>query len=586
MTIAYNRRLHLPPSLSILLGLALCLASMAALAEPDVFALGNGQHGALKVQQEDITINLATPLTAPAASGDRALSVGGTAGFAAGELVLVLQMVADGSVPASGTPAPLDLSASGAGRWEFARLESVDATHLNLTAPLAFGFAAPGSQVVRVPEYTSVHVLPNGSLLAPPWDGRSGGVLAFLATGTVLNQGVISADGAGFRGGVFAPSSAQRTGCTELDQSASTGGSAKGEGLYSTAPGAPATGYGALGNGGGGGNCRDAGGGGGGHGSAGGQGGYSTSTDGSRDVGGRGGAALRYEPLSRLMFGGGGGSGSGTSATPGTSGGAGGGLIYLRAGDLQGSKGVIRANGLPADSTTEGAGGGGAGGHITVRTAGGLDCSDIEARGGDGGNNTDPVLHGPGGGGGGGVVLLQGATPTCAATVLPGLAGLAAADTNGGTNGATPTANAQADAPGVQATIAEAFSVPTVQWVLPADGESTGLRPTLQGTTQGGGRVTLLLDDAPLGTLDVPAEGTFTFEPTADLAPGPHQLRAFAERLGVRGATSDPRAFTVGSLTPLALDVGCGCGATPPTGSALFMLTGLLLGRVRRRDAR
>lgn len=562
-----------------LLGLGLCLLSTAVWAEPDVFGLGNGQHGALRVQRVDTTINLAVPLTTPVAAGGTTLGVADTTGFAAGELVLVHQVFAGGTPPASGTPPPLDLNPTGAGRWELARLESVDATGLRLTAPLVSSFTAPGSQVVRVPEYSSVHVQPDSTLLAPPWNGGSGGVLAFLATDAVLNQGVISADGAGFRGGAHGALNTRLTGCTELDQSWETGGSDKGEGLFSLPPFEHLHGYGALGNAAGGGNCRDGGGGGGGHGSAGGQGGRSAANDGSRDVGGRGGAALRYEPLSRLMFGGGGGAGAGTTANNGTSGGAGGGLIYIRARDLQGSQGVIRANGQSAGSAVGGAGGGGAGGHITLRVERRLDCTGIEARGGNGGANTDTaMLRGPGGGGGGGVVLVQGATLTCAATVLPGVAGQVPA---GGTHGATPTAEAQPDLQGVVTSINESFSPPVVQWVLPANGESTGPRPQLQATTQGGARVALFLDEAPLGSLEVPADGRFTFDFAADLAPGPHQVRAYAERLGVRGATSDPRAFTVGPLTPLELDVGCGCGATSPTGSAVLGAAVLLLVRLR-----
>ncbi len=570
-----------------LLSIGFCLVSTAVLAEPDVFGLGNGQHGQLRVQRVDTTINIATPLTAAAASGATALSVGSTTGFAAGELVLVLQVFAEGAAPASGTPAPLELSSTGAGRWEFARLQGVEGNSLRLTAPLVSGYSAPGSQVVRVPEYTSVHVQPDSSLLAPAWNGSSGGVLVFLATDAVLNQGIISADGAGFRGGGFSASNARLTGCTELDQSEATGGSRKGEGLFSAASGAPTHGHGALGNGAGGGNCRDAGGGGGGHGGAGGKGGYTASSDASRDVGGRGGGALRYEPLSRMMFGGGGGAGSGTGGGgAGTSGGAGGGIIYIRARDLQGSQGIVRANGRAAAAGNGGAGGGGAGGHITVRVERRVDCTGIEARGGAGGANTDSTPHGPGGGGGGGVVLLQGSTLTCSAVALPGVAGQAAA-AGGGTHGATPTVDSQPEAQGEVTSVNESFNPPAVQWVLPTDGENTGPRPQLQGTTQEGATVSLFLDEAPIGTLVVPPGGTFLYQPTTDLAAGPHPVRAYAERLGVRGATSDPRSFTVGALQPLELDVGCGCGASPSGGSAVFVLAVLLAERLRRaRDTR
>ena len=81
-------------------------------------------------------------------------------------------------------------------------------THRPATSPRR----SPPPSPPRAPRWSACPSTPartcslRGSLLAPPWDGRSGGVLAFLATDAVLNQGLISADGAGFRGGVFSAS--------------------------------------------------------------------------------------------------------------------------------------------------------------------------------------------------------------------------------------------------------------------------------------------------------------------------------------------------------------------------------------------
>jgi hypothetical protein len=580
--------------LRVLLGLALCVATGPVLAEPDTFGLGNGQHGALRVQQMNVTINIATALTASAAADSKTLSVMDSAGFAAGELVLVLQVSSEGPVPEAGSPGPIDLNASpGAGHWEFARLESVGNGVLNLTAPLVSAFVAPGSQVVRVPEYTSVHVQPSSSIRVTPWNGSSGGVLAFLATDAVLNQGTLNADSAGFLGGVFAVSATRVTGCTDLNQSEATGGAQKGEGIFKSVAGAPTHGYGALGNGGGGGNCEDGGGGGGGHGGVGGKGGFTTSTDGSRDVGGRGGLALSYSPLKRMSFGGGGGAGAGNTAAGGgkggTSGGAGGGIIYIRARDFQGSQGVIRANGQSAaSSTTEGAGGGGAGGHITLRMEDRLDCAGVEARGGAGGSNSALEPHGPGGGGAGGVVMLQGKTITCSAVAPAGVAGTAAAAGDGATYGATPSAEQQTENQGVITSVPEPYLLPAVpSWVVPAEGEMTGTRPELQGKAQAGTVVTVLLNGQLLGTVTAADDGTFTIQPSEDLPLGPYEVRAWAERLDLRSPTSAPRAFTVGLLSPTALQVGCGCGATSAAGSGVFLLLwGLLAGLSRRRAGR
>jgi hypothetical protein len=581
--------------LGALLSLGVCLAAMPARAEPDTFGLGNGQHGALMVQQLNTSINLATPLTASVSAGSKALTVADATGFAAGELVLILQLSSSGPAPDASPAVPLELAPLDAGRWELARLESMAPGQLNLTAPLVSAFAVSGTQVVRVPEYTSVHVRSATSLVAPPWNGSSGGVLAFLATQAVLNQGLISAEGAGFRGGTFVLGSSGSTGCMELNQSQQTGGSQKGEGLFSTSPGAHTHGYGALAQGAGGGNCDDGGGGGGGHGGAGGKGGFTASSDGSRDVGGRGGQALSYAPLTRLMFGGGGGAGAGDSNGSGngrgSSGAAGGGIIYVRAQDFQGSQGRIVASGSSAPGAPHaGAGGGGAGGFISLRVEGRLDCAGAEANGGNGGDDQESKLHGPGGGGGGGVVLLQGQMMTCTASVLPGVAGTLPGSLGGTSYGATPTTAAQPESQGMTTSVSEPFALPAVpHWVTPAEGEASGPRPQLEGTGQPGSTVQVVLNGQVLGSVEVSAAGSFTLPLSADLAPGPYQLSATAERLGVRSAPSEPRAFTVtltepGPGSPLALKVGCGCGASEAAGGLwLFAWGGLLLGATRRR---
>lgn len=572
-----------------LLSLSLCLLTGTALAEPDAFELGNGQHGALRVQQANTVLNTATALTATVREGSKTLLVADVTGFAAGELVLVLQVYADGAAPGPGTPGPIDLNNSNAGYWELARLESVTPGALGLAAPLLSSFSAPGAQVVRVPEYTSVHIQPAASVVAPPWNGSSGGVLAFLATDGVLNQGTLSANAAGFRGGAFAPTPTQSIGCAEPNQSQATGGAQKGEGIASKATSAPTHGFAALANGAGGGNCDDGGGGGGGHGGAGGQGGYTVATDGSRDVGGRGGLALRYSPLTRLMFGGGGGAGAGSTtggAGRGTSGGAGGGLIYIRALDFQGTQGVVSANGESAASSgNDGSGGGGAGGHITIRVKGKLDCAGLQANGGAGGSNADAKAHGPGGGGGGGVVLLQGQAITCSTSVVSGLAGTASAAPGGGQYGATPTAETQSANQGVTTSVPEGFALPdTPTWITPAEGETTGPRPQLQGIAQPGSTVRVLLNGQLLEKVVAGDDGTFALRPSTDLPDGPQEARATSERLGLRSAISDPRTFTV-RTAPTALQVGCGCGAAQAAGGGWLALGVLLLRVCRRRGS-
>ncbi len=420
--------------------IALALISPALVfAEADTFGLGTGRNGDVTFAA-NATPNVYTALTAAAAAAATSLSVASSAGYAAGDLVMVWQATGlTQAASSNGTPAAIDLSASAAGRYEFARINAVtNATTIELTNPLLNAYAANQSQVVRVPEYKNV-TINNGVVLAPQaWNGATGGVLIFFATGTVTNNGSVDANAAGFRGGVYRNVVAAPRGCNALDGQPDLGFASKGEGLVPTGYSANAVGAAGIGgrgvfaNAGGGGDCHNAGGGGGGNGSAGGLGGFSYSgDDGSRDVGGFGGAALSFVGGSRLVLGGGGGAGD-SNNDKGTAGGAGGGVIYVRANVLAGS-GVISAKGAtppapaPADGW-DGAGGGGAGGTIALRIATTATCGaaaiDIDARGGNGGDSDDsPTIVGPGGGGGGGHVLLEASSSNCGVSTDSGLAG-------------------------------------------------------------------------------------------------------------------------------------------------------------------
>ena len=569
-----------------LLALVLGVLPVAVRAEPDAFGLGNGQHGSLRVGSAGFVINDATALTAEASAGATELSVADASAFHAGELVLVLQMGEELSFDALRAAVDeLDARGSGAGRWELARLSEVSAGVLRLRAPLVRRFAAV-SQVVRVPEYTDVRISNSGTLRARPWDGRSGGVLAFLSTGTVFNHGALDVDGLGFRGGSAETGVAGALyDCAAQDGTAPSGGGArKGEGLAGLGEAIPGSGYGRLANGGGGGNCHDAGGGGGGHVGQGGQGGRSSQEAAERDVGGRGGSALRYERTEeRLLLGGGGGAG-----IEGSSGGVGGGIVFVRTREIQGPKprGFITANGLAAPSASGlhgGGGGGGAGGTVHVRLAERLGCTVLSANGGVGASSDTS----PGGGGGGGLLFIQaerGVPADCTATVSAGLSGY----TPTGTRGAEPVA---ADDPlyaGRQDVLNHPFAAPAVpRWVSPGAGEGgVAARPRLEGRTAPGATVQVLLDGAPLGEPVVAdSTGVFSVVPSTELAEGPHEASAWAEQYGYRSAPSAPLGFTVGELV---LQVGFGCGVASGSGAwglGLAVLA-LVLRGVRRGAGR
>jgi hypothetical protein len=587
-----------------LLGL---LAAGVALAEPDSFGLGTGRDGVLRVDQPDTIINRAGQLTVTAAAGTEKLTITNTTAFTAGELVLVHQSLGLLPEPASGDQSSINLESSPVGLFEYARVKFVVGASLQLTAPLQHSYAASVSQVVNVPEYTDVRIVAGASLKAPPWNGSTGGILALLASSMIVNNGTVSADGAGFRGGAFINHPGGE-GCTSLDEAAGVGASYKGEGLVAGRHGT-AAGRGNLATGGGGGNCHSAGGGGGGHIGLGGRGGNTPSqTPQPDEVGGFGGAPVAYLAYQHLIFGGGGGGGSGHVDT-GTPGAAGGGVIIIRADDVVGM-GRFSAMGASADFVTaqgdDGAGGGGAGGAISLRIVRALRCGGANAAGGNGGDARHPQSEsGPGGGGGGGTVFLQAATLACPVSVVAGQPGQSTSV--GGTYGAGPSVVDNGPSYGLEQTVQSPFRVPPTPVVTqPANGE-TGVapRPRIEGTAEPGVIVQLYLDGAPYMRVMPDSTGAFSYSVPTDLAGGTHELRASAEKLGTYSLLSAPNSFDV--VTPVGdggvpdggspdggspdgaapgeFEVGCGCGALPGAGFGIVaLLLSLGAARLRQRE--
>jgi uncharacterized repeat protein (TIGR01451 family) len=451
----------------------------------------------------------------------------------AGDLVLIVQMQ-DASINTTNSNAygsgdvinqgsgQTDMGSSGS--YEYAIADSTVSAEngggtLTLKKPLINTYTSAAAtttsgqrrfQVIRVPQYASAKVL--GTMFATPWDGNVGGILAIDTFGTFdLNGQRLSVNEAGFRGGYGPKNNYQAARTDFVAQTNSSLGSGKGEGVAGTPRflatkalsnvdpinGAPVwtggftdngatngypggdTGRGAPGNAGGGGNYHNAGGGGGGNGGNGGQGGlpWDEGTPSvSKDAGGRpGSSSLTNVPTPmRVFMGGGGGGGEANDAPQGVPGGAGGGIVMLRAGTIinnSTSPGKIYANGTNGDrgafnSNPDGAGGGGAGGTVLIQSRNPSSATiEIQAKGGNGGNterdafynytgslvvpssqpnaNTSQINpntnaygpdnyvygvtpHGPGGGGAGGIVLynINGSSATINPQVNGGASGL------------------------------------------------------------------------------------------------------------------------------------------------------------------
>lgn len=389
-------------------------------ADPGDF--GNGRSGDLTVETPT-QINMCWVLYAVE---DGVLVLDGTGhGLDPGDLLLVWQVQRSGFAT-SGDLDPVTSDETDAGMWQLDRIAEVSEADGNTRVTLrrapfidyGTGTDIGTAQACIVPEHRNVTITETGSLVAAPWDGATGGVVAFLASDTTIIDGVVTASDTGFRGGEMRDPG-ETDNITDLDTSPADGGG-KGEGLDQTSW--ALSGRGNYGNAAGGGNAHNAGGGGGG---CAGSGGYGGSED--SDLGGlpatRGllGAAVEFV-TDRLVLGGGGGAGHQNHDVAGT-GGRGGGVVLIYTQRLIGS-GVIVSNGQPGgdsghnpepDGFPDGAGGGGAGGQVIVTTFASGFTGTVEARGGRGGDLHNPlpgdegnVRMGPGGGGGGGYVEMKG----------------------------------------------------------------------------------------------------------------------------------------------------------------------------------
>lgn len=380
--------------------------------------LGSGGDGPLSVAagMSQTTNSIASAATGT--KGATTLTLTSATGFATGQSVFIHQT-----------------QGMGAGNHELNRIAAIAGTTATLANPLANSYTT-GAQTVVVQQYTNVSVAATGTMVAPAWNGTTGGIMVFQATGNVTIDGTVSMGGRGFRGGgdpvnCF-PGSPSGAGCAISH--GRYGESEAGSSTFGTPDNA---GYGINNGSGGGGGTRGqdcAAGGGGSHATGG-----SPGADGSLGLcivnlkhgGGLAGNLIGSQDLSRQIFVGGGGGEGGPDEDgthPGV-GGNGGGIIVILASSLtvNNATGSIEANGGAGMGGSNafagcggggggmGSGGGGAGGAIRLFTAGAtsLGSGRITTLGGGGATGGSCGPGSPGGNGGlGRIHLRPGAAPT------------------------------------------------------------------------------------------------------------------------------------------------------------------------------
>ena len=405
--------------------------------------VGNGTDGSPHISG---VINKYAYLVDNAFSCTNRLSVNKASIFKPGDLVLIVQMqgalVDESNTASYGTVTDLN----GAGNYEFADVAYVEGNEIVLEYALINSYSESGAtQIIEVPQYENPVVA--GSITCPPWNGKTGGIVALDAIGEVTLEASINVIGKGFRGGEH------ERGLHILDITFDyiaetpdpTWYSRKGEGICGYGVEPFLSGRGAPANGGGGGNIHTTGGGGGANYGTGGDGGWGYPVDMSGDeklVFGLGGHSLHYASGDNKLFMGGGGGAGHEHFGNGTSGARGGGIVLLSCNRLVSNDYDILARGATSASSGaygDGAGGAGAGGTVLLHVNNIQSALDGDIAGGLGGNSIGDGF-GPGGGGGGGFCNVKGINVPVNLVVmspggLPGVAGGSPYGAQGGGNG-------------------------------------------------------------------------------------------------------------------------------------------------------
>jgi hypothetical protein len=475
------------------------LTLLLALGAIDV---GSGKDGDLKVDAGvSLMVNVSTPLVADAPAGTGTLSVGDSLRFHAGQLLLVVQMKVP-LLPQPSDAGVIDLSATSVGDFEFASVLSVTGSEVALAAPLTRGFSSTSSQVLVVPEFRRAAV--DGTVLAPQWDGRSGGLLVMLVSEELTGSGTLSVAGRGFRAAPPVTSTGIWVGSPREVHDA--GALAAGESLLSE----PAWGPGAAVLGGGSGGLTGGAGGGASHSGRGGAG--SSSGDGEA------GYATAYAPRSKLIMGSGGGLlGEDTSywaARPEV--GAGGGVLWVRTARLSGALAFDASGGASSLH------GGASGGLVRIESATTVACRFARASGANGANGGGRRA---GGGGAGGRIVVVGAIAECPMSVAAGL---------GGTEFAgrvlPPYETIDPKAVGDVILIPSSEAPPTPRILSPANLATVSSDTAVGGVVPGGSSVGVRLHASGVrsgeGTTDV--DGAFVILPSGALKAGWNRLTVTA----------------------------------------------------------
>jgi hypothetical protein len=133
------------------------------------------------VVSEALSLNEYHEVSSPILSGSKTIQLETPVSYKKGDLIMVVEMK---SIDANNT-------------YEVAVVEAIAGKKLILSSGLTHSYSAENTQVLNVPEFTKVEITPSGSINSMPWNGHTGGVLAFKTKGNIINNGLISASESG-----------------------------------------------------------------------------------------------------------------------------------------------------------------------------------------------------------------------------------------------------------------------------------------------------------------------------------------------------------------------------------------------------
>jgi len=181
---------------------------------PQVKAETPGKDGSLTVAAANTILNRYAALSSSASAGGSSITVTDIANLypngiasAPGDLLLIYQAQGATIDLTSNTSSYGTVTAyNSAGLYEFVTVSSVSGNTITVAPPCTGGlknnYASSGrTQVICVPQYTSLTINPGASIVAQTWNGQTGGIVAIHVQSTTTLNGSVDASGRGFRGG-------------------------------------------------------------------------------------------------------------------------------------------------------------------------------------------------------------------------------------------------------------------------------------------------------------------------------------------------------------------------------------------------